>query len=107
VNICLSYGGRADITAACREISSAVLTGAMKVDDIQEDTIERYLTTKSIPGQETATTSSVSMCLTLSLSDPDILIRTSGEYRVSNFLLWQVQPPTPLLFSPTPSDRLQ
>lgn len=50
VNICLSYGGRADITTACKEISSAVQKGTMKVEDITEDTINQYLTTNSLPG---------------------------------------------------------
>lgn len=50
VNICLSYGGRADIALACRDISKSVLKGDIQVDDITEDTIERFLSTKSIPG---------------------------------------------------------
>lgn len=50
VNICLSYGGRADIALACRDISRSVIKGDIQVDDITEDTIERFLTTKSLPG---------------------------------------------------------
>ena len=50
VNICLSYGGRADITTACKEISLNVLKGELKIHEITEDTINQFLTTHSLPG---------------------------------------------------------
>ncbi len=69
--LALSYSGRWDITNALRRIVSDVRNGLLREDDVTEESISRYLTTKDIP-------------------DPDLLIRTSGELRISNFLLWQV-----------------
>lgn len=71
LNIALNYGGRAEIVNAFRRIASDVAAGRLKPDDIDEDVIRRSLYTRSLP-------------------DPDLLIRTSGEMRVSNFLLWQI-----------------
>ena len=64
LSICLSYGGRQEILHACRELIAEGKT------DITETDIERHLYSAGLP-------------------DPDLIIRTSGEYRVSNFLLWQ------------------
>ena len=69
-NVALSYGGRAEITRACREMATAVEQGTLKADAIDEATIQQYLYTSALP-------------------DPDLIIRTGGEYRLSNFLLWQ------------------
>lgn len=69
--LALSYGGRAELVDAMREIARKVKTGALEVADINEDTIAQHLYTRDMP-------------------DPDLLIRTSGEMRVSNFLLWQI-----------------
>ncbi len=69
--LALSYGSRAEILKAVKDIASDVKNGEISVQDIDEQTFERYLATKSIP-------------------DPDLLIRTSGESRISNFLLWQI-----------------
>jgi len=66
----LSYGGRAEITAATRRIALDVAAGRIPADRIDEDLVQRYLFTADIP-------------------DPDLVIRTSGEMRISNFLLWQ------------------
>lgn len=71
VNIALNYGGRAEILNAVRTIANAIQQGKLVPDNINEDTLNKYLYTA---GQD----------------DPDILIRTSGESRVSNFLLWQL-----------------
>jgi undecaprenyl diphosphate synthase len=71
VNLALNYGSRGEITRAARLIASDVKCGVIKPEDIDEKLFSRYLYTKDIP-------------------DPDLLIRTSGEYRVSNFLLWQI-----------------
>ena len=68
-NIALNYSGRCEIVDACRRIVADWAAG--KRADIDEETIGRYLYTS---GQ----------------ADPDLLIRTSGELRVSNFLLWQI-----------------
>ena len=68
--IALSYGGRADIAGATRRIAEAVKAGRLAADEIDEACISRHLLTDGIP-------------------DPDLLIRTSGEQRISNFLLWQ------------------
>lgn len=71
LNLALSYGGRAEITRAVRLISEDVKAGKSESSDINEDLISGYLDTAGMP-------------------DPDILIRTSGEKRISNFLLWQL-----------------
>jgi len=70
LTIALSYGARAEIAHAMREIGRKVAAGEISADAITEDIIEQNLSTVGIP-------------------DPDLLIRTSGEQRISNFLLWQ------------------
>jgi undecaprenyl diphosphate synthase len=67
----LSYGSRIEIVDAVRRISDEVKRGKLEPADITEDIISQHLWTRNIP-------------------DPDLLIRTSGEMRVSNFLLWQI-----------------
>lgn len=69
--LALSYGARDEITQAVRAIARQVKTGALNPEAIDETTIARHLFTNGIP-------------------DPDMLIRTSGEMRLSNFLLWQL-----------------
>jgi undecaprenyl diphosphate synthase len=69
LNIAINYSGRCEIVDACRRIVSDWAAG--KRADIDEETLGRYLYTSGLP-------------------DPDLLIRTSGEMRVSNFLLWQI-----------------
>ena len=69
--LALSYGGRAEIVDAMRAIAREVKAGQLDVADMDEKLISRHLYTRGIP-------------------DPDLLIRTSGEMRVSNFLLWQI-----------------
>lgn len=70
VNIALNYGARDEITRAFKELCHEILSKKTDISDISEKMINNYLDTKNIP-------------------DPDLLIRTSGEYRLSNFLLWQ------------------
>src|SRR5579864_9509420 len=70
LTIALSYGGRAEIVAAVRALAAKAASGELQTDEIDEDLISRHLFTSDIP-------------------DPDLLIRTSGEQRISNFLLWQ------------------
>ncbi|WP_412776182.1 isoprenyl transferase [Thalassospira lucentensis] len=70
LTIALSYGARAEITQAVREIARKVASGEVSADAVTEDLIEQNLSTVGMP-------------------DPDLLIRTSGEQRISNFLLWQ------------------
>lgn len=69
--LAINYGGRLEITEAVRRIARRVLAGELKPEDITEQTISEHLFTAGMP-------------------DPDLLIRTAGEYRVSNFLLWQI-----------------
>ncbi len=69
--LALNYGSRAEIVSACKEIASRVQSGAIKANSINEQTISDHLHTAGLP-------------------DPDLLIRTAGEMRVSNFLLWQI-----------------
>lgn len=71
LNLALNYGGRYDITNAVREISKDIENNKLSSEQITEETIKNYLSTKSIP-------------------DPDLVIRTSGEQRLSNFLLWEL-----------------
>jgi undecaprenyl diphosphate synthase len=71
VALALSYGGRQDIVNAARAIARAVADGSLSPDDIDEQLLARELTTTGLP-------------------DPDLLIRTSGELRVSNFFLFQL-----------------
>ncbi len=71
LNICLSYGARAEIVRAARTLASRVADGTLSVDQIDEARFAAELYTAPWP-------------------DPDLLIRTSGEMRISNFLLWQV-----------------
>ncbi len=70
LNLALSYGGRAEITRATRLIAEACLRGDLSPDEITEEMFAQYLYTAGLP-------------------DPDLLIRTSGEQRISNFLLYQ------------------
>jgi undecaprenyl diphosphate synthase len=69
-NLALNYGSRDEIIYSVKEIATLIKEGKLKVDEIGEDTISNNLYTKGIP-------------------DPDLIIRTSGEQRISNFLLWQ------------------
>ena len=70
LTMALSYGGRAEIVAAVRAIAAKVAGGSLVADAVDEDCLARHLFTAGLP-------------------DPDLLIRTSGEQRISNFLLWQ------------------
>ncbi len=67
----LNYGGRHELVSAVRRLAEAVKTGKLRPDEIDEVAFARHLYTHGIP-------------------DPDLLIRTSGEKRISNFLLWQL-----------------
>ena len=69
-NVAINYGGRWDITQACRQIAEKVAKGVMQPEQIDEACINQHISTAGMP-------------------DPDLYIRTSGEYRISNFLLWQ------------------
>lgn len=80
--VALSYGSRAEITHAVREIGKKIKSGDIFPEDIDEKTISDMLYTKDVP-------------------EPDILIRTSGEQRLSNYLLWQLAY-TELFFTSTP-----
>ena len=79
--LALSYSGRWEITQAVKSLTRDIQNGKMSVEDVNEDTIENYLQTSGIP-------------------DPELLIRTSGELRISNFLLWQIAY-TELYITPT------
>lgn len=69
--LALSYSARWEITEAARRIAAEVSKGTLKADDVNADLFGKYLTTENYP-------------------DPELLIRTSGEQRISNFLLWQL-----------------
>ena len=69
--IAISYGSRWEIANAAKQIAEDVKTQKIKSEQINEQLFSNYLTTSSFP-------------------DPDLLIRTSGEYRISNYLLWQI-----------------
>lgn len=74
LNFALNYGGRDEIVRAVKQIASEVDDGNLAPDDINEQTIADHLMTSPLN----------------KLADPDLLIRTSGELRLSNFLLWQI-----------------
>jgi undecaprenyl diphosphate synthase len=69
--LALSYSSKWEITQAIKHITNDVLSNKLNVSEINETIINNYLTTKNIP-------------------EPELLIRTSGEHRISNFLLWQI-----------------
>jgi len=71
LNLALSYGGRDEIIYAVKKIIQDSKKGKLDINEINKETFPRYLYTCGMP-------------------DPDLLIRTSGEYRISNFLLWQM-----------------
>ena len=70
LNICLNYGGRDEIVCAVKAIANEVKKGKLELDDIDEEIVSNHMYTKNIP-------------------DPDLIIRTSGEMRLSGFLIWQ------------------
>ncbi|HMK65704.1 MAG TPA: isoprenyl transferase [Thermodesulfobacteriota bacterium] len=70
LNVALSYSGRAEILMALRKAAEAVKQGTLRIEELTEETFEGFLYTKGLP-------------------DPDLLIRTSGEYRLSDFLIYQ------------------
>ncbi|MBI2967617.1 MAG: isoprenyl transferase [Bacteroidetes bacterium] len=78
--VALSYSSRWEIVEAAKKISKEIESGSIKVSDINESLFTKYLATSGIP-------------------DPELLIRTSGEYRISNYLLWQIAY-TELWFTP-------
>jgi undecaprenyl diphosphate synthase len=69
--IAMSYSSRWEITEAAKKLSAEIINGRMDPDRVTEENFEKYLTTYGIP-------------------DPELMIRTSGEIRISNFLLWQL-----------------
>ena len=70
LTIALNYGGRDEVARATQRLAEDVAAGRLKPEDVTEETLPRYLDTHVLP-------------------DPDLVIRTSGEARISNFLLWQ------------------
>lgn len=71
LNLMISYGGREEIIRSARALAARVAAGELAVEDIDDEAFHQTLFTADVP-------------------DPDLLIRTSGEYRISNFLLWQM-----------------
>lgn len=71
LNLMISYSGREEIVRASRRLAERVASGELSADEIDDTAFESELVTRGLP-------------------DPDLLIRTSGEYRVSNFMLWQL-----------------
>jgi undecaprenyl diphosphate synthase len=71
LNLFISYGGRAELVRAARRLAREAVDGALRPEEIDEETFQQRLYTAELP-------------------DPDLLIRTSGEQRISNFLLWQL-----------------
>jgi tritrans,polycis-undecaprenyl-diphosphate synthase [geranylgeranyl-diphosphate specific] len=72
LNFAFAYGGRAEIVDAAKKIAEEVKMGELELDNVDETTFEKYLYTSHMPKQ-----------------DPDLIVRTSGEARLSGFLLWQ------------------
>lgn len=69
--VALSYSAKWELTEATRQIAAKVSTGALSIEEIGEDTIAQHLSTSFMP-------------------DPELLIRTGGELRISNYMLWQI-----------------
>lgn len=70
LTVALNYGGRDEVARATKRLASDVAKGVLRPEDVNEETLPKYLDTRVLP-------------------DPDLVIRTSGEARISNFLLWQ------------------
>ena len=70
LNVAIGYGGRAEIVDAVKKIGERILAGEVLVDDVDEEMLSNHLYTEGLP-------------------DPELIIRTSGEERLSGFLLWQ------------------
>jgi undecaprenyl diphosphate synthase len=70
LTVALNYGGRDEVARATRRLAQDVADGRLRPEDVDEETLPRYLDTHVLP-------------------DPDLVVRTSGEARISNFLLWQ------------------
>ena len=81
LNLALSYGAREEITIAVQRIAAKVRSGALELEDITDKTVSDHLYTAGMP-------------------DPDLIIRTSAEFRLSNFLMWQAAY-SELVFTPT------
>ena len=71
LNLCVGYGARSEIARSCQRIAQQALSGHLKVDQIDEQTVADNLLTAGMP-------------------DPDLVLRTSGEIRLSNFLMFQL-----------------
>jgi undecaprenyl diphosphate synthase len=71
LSLALNYGGRAEIADACRSLVKKVQDGLLRAEEITEELIEQSLYTAGLP-------------------EPDLMIRTGGEFRISNFLPWQI-----------------
>ena len=71
LNVAINYGGKWDIVQACRQLASQVASGEKSAEGISEDDVESFLSTAGMP-------------------PPDLFIRTGGEHRISNFLMWQL-----------------
>jgi len=69
--LAINYGGRGEVVDAVRRIATDVAAGRVPIEDVDEETVSAYLYTSGMP-------------------DPDLLVRTAGEMRISNFLLWQI-----------------
>lgn len=75
LNFALNYGSRAEIVTAVQEIAEEVAKGEIHAEEIDDELIAKHLMTGFLPKE---------------LQDPELMIRTSGEERISNFLLWQI-----------------
>ena len=71
LNLCVGYGARSEIAQSCRRIAQRAVSGQLEVDQIDEQTVADHL-------------------LTAGMADPDLVLRTSGEIRLSNFLMFQL-----------------
>lgn len=71
LNIAVNYGGRWDIAEACKIIASKVQSGELQLDDVNAELVNEYINLRELP-------------------EPDLFIRTGGEKRISNFLIWQL-----------------